>query len=472
MTRVTLLYGEEALLVDYNKRVAEKLNKKSSASSSAGVTRGILQMMQDNITYDPASSYFDSPIGGLFDTKKHFYRLISSLLSDLGLVFNIKYPSPWEVISELRNQNIITESDSTEFKVCLSIANEIRLKTYFANNGQKELFSPLPQSPDPAEQSTEHPIFREFDEDTLVRLLTTSTDLHQRCHKFVLKYNQQGKVEATILKYQPVSRPLILERFYCRVQNFSKASKIRESIPEDSPEYAQCAGARGDDHLRKKEWKKAIECFEEALKCSQDPFHTLTFEEALKCSQDPFHTLTFYRNLVFCLLQIFQLEKAKIKLEEAIKLHEESYGKDFETVIWSQLMLERGHLSYKRDEMQSAIEYFENVEKMQERMTRCNDIHTVNLNILMAVTCSKLNETDRALKHIRRVLRLVHKLFGEHNLSSELPKIYKEAAYVYRKCGRYHEASSMLERSLKLATTLYGNTAHPGKIVNQSEFRT
>ena len=106
MLRVTLLYGEQDLLNEYNKYVAEKLNEKSpgtmrKSNLTAGSTRGIQQMKEDIDTYNPHNSYLRSPSGVLFDTKKDFYRLISLLLTDLGLVYSIRSPSPWQVISEL-----------------------------------------------------------------------------------------------------------------------------------------------------------------------------------------------------------------------------------------------------------------------------------------------------------------------------------------------------------------------------------
>ena len=251
MTRVVLLYGEEALLEEYSKYVAKELNKKSyetikESTFSVGFTRGIRQIIDDITTYDPSNSLLKSPVGGLFNTKKHFHRLISLLLSDLGLVFDVKSPSPWQVISELRNQDIIAASDSINLKICLSIANEIRVKAYFANWGQKERFSPVLQSPGTTEQFASDPIYRDFDEDTLVRLLSTNTDLHRRCHKFCLKCVQQNEVDASILRNHSFpSKALVMSELYLRLQKFPKAVEWLKSVPKDSPDYARCAFARG-----------------------------------------------------------------------------------------------------------------------------------------------------------------------------------------------------------------------------------
>ena len=455
MSRVTLLYGEQALLDEYNHRVAEKLNEKSpetrrKSASSVGFIRGIRQMMEDIKTYDPFNSYLESPDGSLFDTKKHFYRLISLLLTDLGMVFDIRSPSPWRVISELQNRDIIGESDRANLKVCLSIANEVRLETYFANGGQKELFCPLPQSPDTPEQSTNDPIFRNLDEDTLVCLLITSYDIHRRCRKFCSKYFQQDEVDASILRNPSVSFPmaLIKERLYSRLQNYDKASECLKSISKDSPEYDLRLNAQAYYHKYNREWEKAIECYESILKYSKDQI------THIYC----------HRDLANLLMQCLQFEKAKYNLEKAMKLHDERFGEGSETILLRDLTLELGTLFYFLEDMQSAIQMFQRVDQMQKRTTRCTDIDMIHLNIHMALSYSRLGQDVRSLDYLERALCLSHKAFGEHTLISELLKIYQHAGVVYTNCARYDEALSMLEQSLKLAELLYGDTPHQGKI--------
>ena len=455
MSRVTFLYGEQALLNEYNHRVAEKLNEKSpetkrKSTSSVGFTRGIRQTMEDIVTYDPFNSYLESPDGSLFDTKKDFYRLISLLLTDLGLVFDIRSPSPWRVISELQNRDIIGESDSANLKVCLSIANEVRLETYFANGGQKERFCPLPQSPDTPEQSTNDPIFRNLDEDTLVCLLITGYDVHRRCQEFCLKYFQQDEMDASILRNPSVSFPmaLIKERLYSRLQNYDKASECLKSISKNSPEYDLRLNAQAHYHKYNAEWEKAIECYEIALEYSKDQIG---------------HIL-LHRDLANVLIQRLQFDKARYNLEKAMKVHDEMFGEGSETILLRDLMLELGTLFHCLGDMQSAIQTFQRVDQMQKRTTRCTDIDMIHLNIHMALSYSRLGQDVRSLDYLERALCFSHKAFGEHTLISELLKIYQHAGVVYTNCARYDEALSMLEQSLKLAQSLYGDTAHPSKI--------
>ena len=459
ISRVALLYGEQALLHEYNNRVAEKLDKKwpetmQKSNLTAGFTRGIEQMKEDIFNYRPANTFLKSPVGGLFDTKKHFYRLISLLLTDLGLVFDIRSPSPWQVISELRNQDIIIESDSANLKVCLSIANEIRLKAYFANGGQKELFSPLLQSPDSTDQFTDDPIFRDIDEDTLVRLLSTSADLHQRCCEFCSKYLQQDEVDANILRnhFFP-SKASVMSDLYLRLQNFPKALEWAKSVSKDSPEYADCVMVRGRFHAENRAYRKAIECY----------------KTALEYSRRPADILVVHCNVAIVLCECSQYKKAKNWLERAINLHDEIYGEGSETWILNHSMLLLGAVFYQLEDMPSVVKTLQRAEKIQKRITHYGDMDVICLNLSMAESYSKLGQIDQSLECLDKVLRLSHKIFGENNLSSELFKIHVNAAIIYGHCGRCDDAISLLERNLTRMESLYGDIPHKGKIVEIKE---
>ncbi len=458
MSRASLLYGEQALLDEYNQYVVEKLNVTLSetgrkSNTTLGFARGMQQMMEDVDTFNPYHSYLGlhESVGGLFDTKKQFHRLISLLLADLGLIFDIRSSSPWQVIAELQNRGIVGESDSASLKVGLSIANEIRLKTYYANGGQKELFSPLLQSTNAAEQSTEVPIFRDFDEDILVRLLATSNDMYQRCRLFCSTYTQQGEVDASVLRIPTVwpSKAKVSAQLYSRLQNFPKALDSLKSVPKGSPDYAGCMNCQGVLYMDLGEYEKAIECFEIATECVQN------------------EVVAFLFNLATALLRSSQFIKAKIKMEEALWLDNEISRDGEETIVSNRIMLSLGILFYENGDMGSAIESFQKVEQSQKQLKSCGDMDVILLNLYMALALSVSNEQsqhDQTFVYLGRVLKLSHQIFGEHNLSSELSNIYLNVGKVYANCKLNDEALSWYERNLELLKSVHGDTPNAGEI--------
>ena len=459
MSRAVLLFGDEALLNEYNKRVAEKQNRKSSAtegkpSQTVGVIRGIQQMMADIETFGPST---EDSVGALFDTKKQFYRLISLLLSNLGMIFDVRTPSPWQIILELERRGIITVSESANIKVCLSIANEVRMKTYFANNGQKELFSPVPEYANPAKHSVEIPVFRDFDEDMLVRLLSTSDEMCERCSEFCFKWVQDGKIDCSVFQNPPgeSSKAVQLGFHYLRLQHLHKALEWLKSAPKESSDYGRCLDGQGHVYTQLGEFDKGIQCFEEALQ-----WH-------YQNQQSPHLLLRCINDLARVLISAKKYKMATAKLEEAICKHKRMFGERSPSVILMSLMQNLGFVHYDTGNVILAVKTLKAAEEMQRRFTRVFDEYIILQNTYMALSFSKLDQHGQAEEYMERAIRHSHKLYGENNLSTNLARVYNLAGLVYTR-KRSNKAESFLERSLEFHQQVFSDIPHIGKIITQS----
>ena len=459
MSRAVLLFGDEALLNEYNKRVAEKQNKKSSAtegkpSQTVGVIRGMQQMMVDIETFTPS---IDFHVGALFDTKKQFYRLISLLLSNLGMIFDIRTPSPWQIISELELRGIITVSESANIKVCLSIANEVRMKTYFANNGQNELFSPVPEFANPAKQSVEIPTFRDFDENMLVRLLSKSGEMCGRCRAFYFKWLQDDKIDCSIFQNTPreSSKAVQLGFLYLRLQHLHKALAWMKSVPKESSDYGKCLDGQGCIYAQLGEFDKSIQFFEEAL------------QWLYQNEKSPDSLLPCINNLAGTLIVAKKYKMAIAKLEEAICKHREIFGERSPSVILMLSTQNLGYAHYNIGNVILAVETLKAAEEMQSRLSTVYDENIINQNIYMALSFSKLDQHEEAEEYMERAIRHNHKLYGENNLSINLARVYNLAGLVHTR-KRSNKAVSFFERSLEIHQQLFSGSPHFCKIITQT----
>ena len=459
MSRAVLLFGDEALLNEYNKRVAEKQNRKSSAtegktSHTIGVIRGMQQMMADIETFGPSA---DMPIGALFDTKKQFYRLISLLLSNLGMIFDIRTPSPWQIISELERRGIITVSESANIKVCLSIANEVRMKTYFANGGQKELFSPVPEFANYAERSVEIPVFRDFNENMLVRLQSTSDEMCERCRDLYFKWVQDDKIDCSVFQNPPrgSSKAVQLGFLYLRLQQSHKALDWMRSAPKDSSVYGSCLRGQGYIYYQFGEIEKGIECFEEAVQ-----WH-------YQNEQSPHLLLYCINDLARLLIAANKYKMATAKLEEAICKHKELFGERFQSVILMVLMQNLGYAYCEIGNVILAVETLKAAEEMQRRLPTVHDEDIIIQNMYMARSFSKLDQHEQAQEYMERAIRHGHKLYGENNLNINLAQVYNMAGLVHTR-KRSNKAVSFFERSLEFYQQVFSDSAHIGKIITES----
>lgn len=431
---------------------------KDEKKPTVGLIRGFHQMMLDVGTYSPFYSYLGNHCieGGLFDTKKQFYRLISLLLSNLGMIFDVRSPSPWHVISALQKRGIIDDSEAANLKVCLSIANEIRLKTYQANRGQKEMFSPIPQSEPTTEEQVDAPIFRDLDEDLVVRLLSTSYVMFNHCREFGIQYIEHDNIAIDIFQspYVSSSKATLLGYLYFRLQNFSKALEWMKSESEDSPDYVHSLSGQGVIYLQQGDYEQSMQLLEAALE-----LHNKNEEDS------KLNVFSCYNNIASILQCIGQREKAIKKLEEGINKHKEIYGENCHTIYLSHLTHNLGVFYSTDGDARSALEAFQLVEQIHSTLTHVPYRDVILLNTNMATSLGSLGQHAQSLEYMKRALQLTYKVFGEHDRSYVLATIYRYAGAVYDQCNLHEEALCFFKRSLKLTQLEFGDKPNPGKSV-------
>ena len=464
MSRVISLYGDQTVVDDYNERVAEKLNTRlfaaeGKSSSMVGLKRGMQQLLHDIAIYDPYDCWLGehSNIGALFNAKKEFYRLISLLLSDLGLIFGIRSPSPWQIISELQTLGIIGESETANIKVCLSIANEIRLRTYFANDGQKEFFSPIPRYENTTERSSANtPFYPGFTEDVVVRLLSTSFDTCLRCQRFCERYSKMNELDISILTDPTIqfSKASLAGHLYFRLQNFPKALESLESVSEESPDYPSSIYGQGLIYLHRGECEKSVECLEKAVEAHKQNEETSNL-----------NVLQVLKSLAMALVRIGDHAKARIRLEEAISKHNEIYGEGSETIYLCSLTRRLNSVYAHLGLVDDLLLAFQNVEEMQNRLTGVPDSEMISLDFEMAFSLTEMGQHSQALQYLKKSLHLGHKVFGKQTSSIELASMYMGAGTVYEQCNRNDEALSWYEQSLETFRDVFGENPHQGKII-------
>ena len=459
MSKATLLYGDEVLLNEYNERVSKKLNAKSSktegkCSKTVGVNRGINQMNVDIETYDPFNSYLGMycAAGAQFHVKKQFYRLVSLLLSHLGMIFNIRCPTPYQIISELLTRGIISETVSRDMRECLSFANQKRLTTYFANNGQKELLSPVPQHADPTQQSPGAGGLQNVDQDILVRFLSKNYDIYRRCKEFSSKCILQDIIDTSIFRNVPVSfsNEIPLGIYYFRLQNFREALKYFEQQPKFGPHYVESLILQGKIYVQFGEYDTSIKCFEEALQlCHQNELNA--------------DVLKVYNNLANALFQVGKYEEAIGRLKEAIDKHSKIFGEKTPAIILMNLLTNLGYAYHLHADLNFALETLQEAQAMQEELTNVPDWLVASLNINMAHTLSELDQYAQSIEHIEKGLQHSQKEFGKDNLSIFWAETYYCAGDIYHRCNLNDKAESFFKRSLELYQRIAGDDPQSGK---------
>ena len=348
-------------------------------------------MNLDIQTYDPFKSYVgvQSTTGAYFHAKSQLYRLISLLLSDLGMIFDIRCPSPWQIISELLDRGIISVSESVDMRECLSFANEIRLRTYFANNGQKELISPLPEYTKSTKPSINAAVFQDVDQDILVCFLCTSNDVYRRCQEFCKICLSKHRIDRGIFRYIPASfsNAWLLGLHYYRLQNYHAALEWLKAESKYDPYYVNSLETQGNIFLALGKCEKCIECYKEALKLGYGNKRSVSVPR-------------LYINLAQALFIVGKKKMAIVRLKEGIYKHNEIFGKKSQTLIPLDSRITLASAYHSLGKLDLAVNTLKEAQEVQKELENVPDMSVVLLNLQMADILSELNQYDESIEHI------------------------------------------------------------------------
>lgn len=159
LSTVTLIDGNENLVYAYQEQLYDAYNCPSSTFPT--LTRkkaaAITELQDIIVRYNPKLGD-QLQEGKPYEVKKEIYRLPSLILEALNHFYDLGKHNPWECIDVLQQKKIISQEAAENLKVAVSIATEMRLRTYLENQGQKEkmaILQPLPIAEEKKEVSAE-----------------------------------------------------------------------------------------------------------------------------------------------------------------------------------------------------------------------------------------------------------------------------------------------------------------------------
>ncbi|CAH1263858.1 Hypp2788 [Branchiostoma lanceolatum] len=157
MEQTAFIAGDANLLEDYRARVRNILD---APTGEGGLMRTVrtkrhLTGLRSDVAKFHTTLHDLDMAGRVMQAKRDMHRLPSLVVSGLGLFHGCKSHSPWDIVDELEQRGNLDPASSHNIRVLISIANEMRLRTYLDNNSQKDSFSSLPALPQLVAKSTE-----------------------------------------------------------------------------------------------------------------------------------------------------------------------------------------------------------------------------------------------------------------------------------------------------------------------------
>ena len=148
------LYGEKGIFEDFAKMIRRRLSSEVDQHEThidedfAGLTFG--QSLAKDLLHSDVSRY-ETDIerrdlsGKQFTVKTEIYRLPITVVNGLAMLYDTHTGSAWDVIERLYKAGKLSNSAQHNLQMAVTIASELRLRTYLAKDRQGEQSATVPK---------------------------------------------------------------------------------------------------------------------------------------------------------------------------------------------------------------------------------------------------------------------------------------------------------------------------------------
>ncbi|XP_078685966.1 uncharacterized protein LOC144918800 [Branchiostoma floridae x Branchiostoma belcheri] len=373
--------------------------------------------------------------GKLFQVKKEIYRLPSMVVSGLGLFYALEAKTAWDIIEEMADKGLLSKVASQNLKVAVSIATELRLRTYLSNDSQSDDITPMKRIDHgtdkvATEETSASRVVRELTDvlpkSTLVRFYQTVLPLEEMMSAMLKKSAGEDKEMAAgsltegtcLLDSSTRTKSLIL----LRLSQYQEAISLLEREIKQ-PETAQpplgmthhlgvchynlgnAYGGDGDQHKAREHYQEALELWRKDAQSKGADEHIATALHALGHINHMFD----------------KFDQALEAYGEALELRKQLFGKDG-----------------------SGREFIS---------------HTLHG---MASVHKDVGDYDMALELEKQALESVQEMHGLHRAHSETATYMSGLGSIHLEMANFKEARKCFQEALRMFKSVVGeNVAHP-----------
>ncbi|KAI8496175.1 hypothetical protein Bbelb_260160 [Branchiostoma belcheri] len=514
LTCVTLIHGDPSLVQDYetllHNILFQQVDQFGTTLGMRRATKNLLASLQEFKT--DLSGMLSA--GKLFQVKKEIYRMPSILLSSLGLFFGIKEKSSWEIIQALQSKGVINVEAEHNLKFAVSIATQLRLRTYLSNMGQKDNISTLPKASlemsegwkgeEEEEVRPSAAIFGMESPAILFRFFETVLPLEESVGSlFSGKFTGKKSSEVTPSTLHPrLESSLRTEEFYdsslknralvhMRLLQYQDAKACLEQyIAEtDEGDALQSSILIGQVLYHLGDYKGAVTCFrnltDRRLSSKKDKISVVTFlgqahhqngnlQEASRCFEEALKELRkkgepesdlseteLLNNLACALRSTGKYTEAISCFEEALAMDgggkKQREGNPRVAVILNNM----GDAYQTEGQYAKAIQCYVEALTIEQKIYGDNRAHP-----FMAATLHNLGSAYRdvgdfsaAMSAFQSSLQIKEIVFGKDAMHPEIATTLDGLATMKRHQGDFAQAQQLNTRALRIRRTVFGENA-------------
>lgn len=445
------------LVENYKTEMMKQLKMVSSNSATTlHQSRGLALLTQD------LSEYYlnieeQNEEGKIYNVKKEIYRLLDRVIDGLAIYYLLEESSSWKRIEELHSRKMITQEAKNNLKITMSIATELRLRTYLAYNRQTEkmqgiaiLLKKLPEQ----ESTTAEAVQKDFQAlslNMLYRFYYTALPLQTLLNDVLSKsINHKNDLPVSFLANESLldSTNYTKGIIYKRLLQYNEAKQCLELMLQENPDHLNSMILLGGINLSLGEYEIAKNRLEKAV----------AFYEAKGM---PDSGINLYNNLGIIYGKLGENQKQINYLWKSITIHKKLYYENNYPTFMSSLITNLHNLVLAYESLgndQMAIAILKDLLKLKQQVSGEDHPDVANTLNNLGVLYGKLQNYQKKRDYLLEALKINKKNFDKFHPSNAT--ILGNLSNAYGHLGDQPKKIELLKEALTIKKTFLGEN-HP-----------
>ncbi|XP_066263596.1 uncharacterized protein [Branchiostoma lanceolatum] len=416
-----LITGDQALIDTYVGIIAKVMQADGNK-----LTR---QMAQETLK-ENIKSYHEkggTVTANMIDVKKELYRFPAVAVDCLALFADIIPTTVWKTIEDLELTERISAENAHHLLVLLSISAELRLRTYIANGGQKEILSALASM---ESMLTEQEQFIQSNDDA-----ERNRDALKRV--FYLPNVKQ------LFRYYYTAMPL--EKLLSKYLRLFESSELKPVIHSIPTLYSTSSEVRATMYFDLCRYRQAIDLFNKALSEDEGAYNT---------------NLRHYLGLAWH--QLGDHQRAIGYHKEALNMTKGIFGQEVEYPFIGNLLQCIGSCCDGMGDYKEAVSYYEQALKMDKKIYGQSTPQFATTLKALGDTWKSLGDPKKAISLATQALQIQRSIYGQSTAHPSIATSLLSLGKAFSSLGDYRKSITYLEEALQMERSLYGQyAAHP-----------
>ena len=138
LTQTCFVFGDAKVFAEFEKEMTSKLEQQQQSNEAQYFDQLNCQVANDKNKFDLESFIQRLLVFNLVSVKSAFYRSITIFVSALGKFHQLKSKSSFDIVDDLKQAEVFSETDANKLKYAIAIGCEARLKAYQTFKKQKD----------------------------------------------------------------------------------------------------------------------------------------------------------------------------------------------------------------------------------------------------------------------------------------------------------------------------------------------